>query len=250
VCDFRLHSGKLLIIDPSYVPSFDEGLLVELHPGLYTVQLSDDYERMRLSSSRQRVRRGRKLGMMCTDSATAGICDFELFRRAWHSDDEGNRRIESDLQSADVGVAVLDETIDAVMPFVPSGEGDGEYPVYELRTGEKVVGIEIDFTSEFDHNALVAQEIRQYWAGVDLAAEGIWEHSNGTSFVAQQPSGGSCHEVSIGYSADSYISTAAPEHNATNHGQVVIGLSNNQLDHPTEQAQSSQPATPETDENG
>src|SRR5262245_38056787 len=96
-CHFVLIGPKVLVVDANFVPSPDDGLVIELPPGRYHVQVrAIDY------SGDKRVARlravlegcapsiGRQLGETWTDTALTGICDLQTFTNAWGPDDEAS----------------------------------------------------------------------------------------------------------------------------------------------------------------
>jgi hypothetical protein len=156
-CQFRLRGAKFLIVDASFLPSKEDGLLVRATPGEYLLQAqvtaygSDRrISRLRGLLKGTQGKLGAKLGETWTDTATTAICDFQLFSKAWGADDEiSYAKIEKGLEAAENhGIAVLDKDREAVAPFVASGFGDGTFPVYELVQRRRRVGFEIEFIAE------------------------------------------------------------------------------------------------------
>jgi hypothetical protein len=90
---------------------------------------------------------GDQIGDTWTDTALTGICDYKTFRLAWDRDAAAAyATIMPTFGSADThGVAVLDADEGAIMPFVSSGFGDGEFPVNGLVVDSRRVGVEIEF---------------------------------------------------------------------------------------------------------
>jgi hypothetical protein len=153
-CDLVLSSGKLLIADAQFIPSLEDGVLVELPPGTYTLEARVmDYgsdkriARLRALLPGSTVVLRRLIDKTWTDTAQTGVCDYELFAAAWGAHEQSAWEvIEPVLTSGWThGVAVLDQTTGAVMPFVGSGFGDGEFPVFELQSDSQRVGVEIEF---------------------------------------------------------------------------------------------------------
>jgi hypothetical protein len=154
-CDFKLYSGRVQIVDPSYLPGAD-GCIVELPPGVYhlqtkTMAYGSDERVSRLRAVRPGVSAtlGVQIGEAGCDTAKIGICDEEGFGRACEElgDDveEAFLTAPDDVEGDLWGVVVLDKAGGAVMPFVDSGFGDGTYPVRELVAEGSRVGFEIVF---------------------------------------------------------------------------------------------------------
>ena len=157
LCELKLSGANILIVDTQFIPSEKEGLLVKLGPGPYLVQgkvLNYGGDRrvsgLRVFRTGTIPVMGEKIGETWTDTARTGICDFEAFSKAWGNDDDAAYGIiEPFLDKGDnVGVAVLDESGGAIMPFVHSGFGDGTFPVLELLEDGKRMGFEIEFIAD------------------------------------------------------------------------------------------------------
>ena len=154
-CQFSLHGKTVLIVDAQFVPSSDDGLLVDLSPGNYRVYAKGvNYggdrrvARLRVVKDGAVPRLGKEVGKTWTDTAKTGFCDFEVFSEAWGSDDDASYEIIEPFFESDHGIAVFDASRGAVMPFVPSGFGDGEFPVFELLHDDQRIGFEIEFIAE------------------------------------------------------------------------------------------------------
>ena len=156
-CEFSLRGSSILVVDASFVPSADDGLLIELPPGKYEVQAQVlDYggdrrpARLRIQLAGSNAAMGAEIGKTWTDTATTGICDFEIFSAAWGEDSDASFEIIKPAleDNHHYGVAVLDANVGAVMPFLHSGFGDGTYPVYELVAEGRRVGFEVEFIPE------------------------------------------------------------------------------------------------------
>jgi hypothetical protein len=158
-CDIVLHGPKFLIVDANFVPSEEDGILVEVSPGTYHVQVKGmEYGRDKRVSRLRAVLvgaggvpvLGQQLGETWTDTALTGICDFEVFKKAWGNDEAtSHKRIGQAIEEADsFGIAELDRTAGAIMVFVSSGFGDGTFPVLELRENGRRAGFEIQFIAE------------------------------------------------------------------------------------------------------
>lgn len=153
-CELVLKGSKVLCADAQFAPSADDGVLVELSSGKYLVQAKcvdygGDKRVSRLRILREHVvpALGAQLGETWTDTARTGVCDFAVFTNAWGTDNDASfEKISPAFNTSEpFGIAILDKTSGAVLPFVDSGFGDGTFPVFELVVDEKRVGLEIEF---------------------------------------------------------------------------------------------------------
>ncbi len=154
LCEFALRSPSLHVVDPCYASDPREGCLVALPPGIYRVQARAiaygrdvRISRLRATRSDAAAVTGPEIGYTGSDTANIGIYDFEVFSRAWGVKGKSSwETIRPTLEGADThGVAVLDEAVGAVMPFVSSGFGDGTFPIHEFRVDGSRVGFEVTF---------------------------------------------------------------------------------------------------------
>jgi hypothetical protein len=152
--NFELMGPQLLIIDASYVPGAEDGLLIDMDPGTYEIDAKvmiygiDHYvSRLRIIRRGKTSMRGNRIGETWTDVALTGICDLQVFSMIWERDtDEAWNKIETAINSSNgAGIAELDKEAGAVMPFVQSGYGDGTFPVFDLIDNQMRVGVEIEF---------------------------------------------------------------------------------------------------------
>lgn len=156
-CTLRLSAGRLLVCDAQFVPGEESGMVVDLPPGEYTVEArvieyKGWWSRDR-RVSRARVYRnssvpllGRRIGQTWTDTAATGFCDYDALLRWSEGDEAFYHVVDRTMETADkCGIAVYDAATDAVVPYVTSGFGDGEFPVFELIAGGRRVGIEVEF---------------------------------------------------------------------------------------------------------
>ncbi|MDQ6631682.1 MAG: SEL1-like repeat protein [Verrucomicrobiota bacterium] len=190
--DFDLKGTSILIVDAQFVPSKEDGLLVSLDSGKYLIQAKANSYGGDRRISRLRIFRKNTIPQLCseigktwTDTANTGICDFEIFSKAWGNDDDASYEIiQEDLETDNsFGTATLDAARGAVMPFVHSGFGDGSFSVFELVENGVRVGFEIEFIAAgekypfgetpFERESRIQKKIRER-AG-DNNAEGQWE---------------------------------------------------------------------------
>lgn len=152
-----LSDGKLLICDLGFVPSEDDGLVVELPPGRYEVRAKvmvypgdRRVSRLRLLPAGTAATLGKQLGETWTDTAQTSICDFTAMTRHFEVaklDDDafGERLDQAREEQGKCGALDLDAAQGAVAPFVDSGFGDGTFPVFALTADGRRVGVEIEF---------------------------------------------------------------------------------------------------------
>ncbi len=174
---FELVSGKLLVDDPSgepgdVYPSYGHVLVngkpveirpapspvVHLPPGTYVSEVRcmqwgkySHVSRLRVFLKGNHVQLGKKIGGVNTDTGAIGVCDVDVFGAAWRNypgGDAGSEVEDHVTGEEKYGVFALDKQHRAVMAFARAGFGEGGYPVYELVSGSKRVGIEIDFIKE------------------------------------------------------------------------------------------------------
>ncbi len=146
----RVVSGKLLIMDPIHVDKSEDGLLVELPEEEYDVMIAEDpwmgITRLRVVSPGSVPELGRKLGEVCTDIASVGVCDGEAFEELAKSVDVEElwdiRQPAFDVDYCDVVVLKKDLEVPVAIVNV---RGDGTYPVFELLSASKRIGAEVEF---------------------------------------------------------------------------------------------------------
>jgi hypothetical protein len=156
LCSFHLRGSKFLVVDPSFAPSEADGVVIQASPGEYLAETKvmifgtdRRISRLRVHHKHSNGIIGSELGKSSADTGQIGICDLEVFRKAWGTDDDAaHAKIEDAVQDSDFGVVVLNKREGAVMPFVQSGFGDGIFPVFELLEGGSRVGFEVEFIAE------------------------------------------------------------------------------------------------------
>jgi hypothetical protein len=141
-----LESGDLLIVDAKFAPAAEDGMLVELQPGLYQVERKlVDYDgdlrnaALRVIRPNQPGERGAQLGTTWTDTGDTGMCDYQAACDAADADVEGfYERIEQAIWQSRAhsgGEVALGDGPQQRMIFASSGLGDGTFPVWELVAG-------------------------------------------------------------------------------------------------------------------
>jgi hypothetical protein len=153
-------TGKLMLGDYSFIPSEKDCLTLGVESGNYSllVKLMSYGEDQRIS--RLRIQRetvvamltpAEELGETWTDTARTGVCDAERYQEAFNrlrvADNWDEYMGDAEDAPLGEGMVELDPTTNAVMIFMPSGFGDGSYPVHALRVDDRLVGVEVEFIS-------------------------------------------------------------------------------------------------------
>ncbi len=152
VGDLGAPTGKLALADVQFLPYLEDRLVVEVEPGTYSVDIKLLAYGNAFCISRLRlIREGSSpfaptdvLGTTWVDTGLSGICDAgELDAvisrdsdQAWYALVEAVQEVDLLKSSEFSGVEVL---------VVAPGFGDGEYDVRELISGERRVGLEVEF---------------------------------------------------------------------------------------------------------
>jgi hypothetical protein len=157
---FTISSGRLWIGDPefSWAECRDgEGCILAVPNGTYAVEAKGrEFGGPRLAT-RMRVyldgspdlKTGKVVGEVGTDSGQIGVGDPALFLEAITArikDDEG--QFLDALESAfatECGVYRPKAKVLGCIVYVPAGLGDGGGPVWSLRAGRRMVGVETEF---------------------------------------------------------------------------------------------------------
>ena len=134
-------------------------MLVELTPGGYVIKAKVmDYETDKRISRLRVVQQEQShvefsledpVETIRIETACLGICDYELFSQEMEREPiAAEDKISEMYEKAEThGIVRLDESQGIVMPFVSTGFGDGEYPIYELIHNETLCGVELEFIS-------------------------------------------------------------------------------------------------------
>ncbi len=146
--------GGFLICDFQFIPSVEDGLVVEVEPGTYAIEAKGiDYVGDRRVSRLRVFQRsgtpptlGKKIGETWTDTACSAVCDLDRFTKEWNAlgEDAASDKLQEEYGVEDCGIFRLSPQGSSV-PYVTSGFGDGAFPVFELCSGLKRVGFEIEF---------------------------------------------------------------------------------------------------------
>jgi hypothetical protein len=147
-----IESGRLMIGDASFLPDPENCVTVNVQPGTYELSVKVmDYgtdkriSRLRVARAGADPELGRKVGAVWADVGRIGVCDAERFGAVEPLKDEARwtETIGAALDASETHGIASFEGVE--MPFVASGFGDGEFPVYRLRSGGEPVGAEVQF---------------------------------------------------------------------------------------------------------
>jgi hypothetical protein len=156
-CPFVLRGSSFLVVDPSFVPSESDGVVLKATSGNYLLKAKvasygQDHRiaRLRVIQESAQPSLGEQVGETWSDTAMTSVCDLEAVKQVWGEDDDASFEKVSRYfdEAGDYGIALLGGRSDPTIPFVSSGFGDGVFPVYELLEGGKVVGFEIVFIAD------------------------------------------------------------------------------------------------------
>ena len=151
-CGFELKGTRLWVGDLAFVPAEDAGVSAELPPGKYEIAVmgvayGEDHRAARLRVASSDGALGAELGTFGTDWGMAGVCDMDRMDGLVERDEEGYMEWLSEFMGQDFatpGVAAC-EPADTKVIYTPSGFGDGTFTVFELRAGDALVGLEVEF---------------------------------------------------------------------------------------------------------
>jgi hypothetical protein len=163
-------TGSLWAGDP-YTCNAEAGCIVKVPPGIYVIQAKamDFSGRKRVSRLRVVLQAagkpslGKQVGETCTDTATMAVCDIGALDDAVGVEYERFQELVSQHDYQDCGSVRLQMQKPIEMPYVSTGFGDGGFPVFELSSGPRHVGMEVEFippgyvvpTSDEDPDAFV-----------------------------------------------------------------------------------------------
>jgi hypothetical protein len=151
--ELLVHSGTLRVSDPIFFRDLPPSPAFEVERGTYRalVKVMTYSDKRRVS--RLRVIRGDSCSLgahladVGVDFGQVGIFDPALLEAAAEKVDElGPTDMLPDLNSIEeYGVARIEGAEDAVMAVACSGFGDGGYPIHELVSAGRRVGLEVVF---------------------------------------------------------------------------------------------------------
>lgn len=145
-------TGALWAGDP-YVCNAEDGCVVNVPAGTYVLQAKgmDFAGRKRVSRLRvvlQGVDQpvvGKTVGETLTDTATMAVCDVAAVDEAIAGENDRFQELVVDHNYKDFGVIRFTMAKPIAIPYVATGFGDCDAPVRVLRSGRRVVGMEVEF---------------------------------------------------------------------------------------------------------
>lgn len=158
LCTLHLPHGRLWAGDP-WLANDQDGVVIKVKPGTYRVQVMGmDFEghrriaRVRLfeesASSCQTIKTAHSVSV---DMGMLGICDIHAMNHAVEPDhyedfiEDLNKVTDEDIAGC---IAFEYASNRFEMVLLPAGIGDGQYDVLELKSHDKMIGMEIEFLPE------------------------------------------------------------------------------------------------------
>lgn len=150
--ELRLTSGKLILLDPISCLQSGDGLVIGLPSARYGLEArvmdyGDDKRISRLKLVQDVPHElGELLGTTFADVGYTGACDHEALLDSVVGNEEAAEKLAQEVFEIDeYGKAALSDDPEAVMHVVSSGFGDGEFPVRELISESRRIGVEVEF---------------------------------------------------------------------------------------------------------
>jgi len=141
-------SGRVWVGDAAFAPNEADGEVVELAPGEYEGRVrwlrfghDERAANLVLVPSGAAFTRGEQLGTTWADTATQGVCDFNLFQAAIVDEEEYREAYELQVEFKGSQRFAYG---DAVLLVTSSGFGDGSFKLFELVHEGRRVGIEVE----------------------------------------------------------------------------------------------------------
>lgn len=160
VAELPLPSGRLWVGDPGFSwaeLADNDGLYIDLEPGQYRVQAfvlafgtANLIARLRVCAIQSPALEHRaEIAEAGTDSASIGVCDAAAMLTAYEAkfaDRNSGALFLEDYDFQRAGTLRIDDGPPLV--YVQSGFGDGAGPVFELLSGTRRLGVELEFIPE------------------------------------------------------------------------------------------------------
>jgi len=158
ISEIEIKGRKLVIKDSMIMLSNDEDTpewpYIDIEPGLYTVEINVKEQwycnRIRVLKVGKTAEVGNKIGSVEVDHGSVGIIDYEMFLSKVKEDTEDYEEWTS-MKLDDEIFSNFSGEIDFKgnqLVYVKSGDGDGTYPVYELKDTMEIVGLECVFNKK------------------------------------------------------------------------------------------------------
>jgi hypothetical protein len=152
-----VRSGKVWVGDAQFAASEGDGEVVELAPGNYEgrirrLNFDGDIRvsHLQLVQVGAVPQRGAQIGETWADTASQGVCDFEIYRLVSADYEPYWEQSEAALTSGEPGRYVHDAEREAVLIHTESGWGDGTFKLFELIDDGRRVGIEVEMIDPDD----------------------------------------------------------------------------------------------------
>lgn len=146
--DLPVTSGRIWVGDVQFAPIERDGEVVDVPVGVYEVSImwgdGDSEAILRAVLKGTEAERGIQIGETWADTASQAVCDFEAYRAAV-GDDHNAYWEKADMAILSEIPGRYEHAPGAVLVHCTSGDGDGTFPLYEMVSGGKRVGIEVDF---------------------------------------------------------------------------------------------------------
>jgi len=153
-CEFEVQGTRLQVLDVSMAGHDDEGVILEVSPGVHVVEarvmtygIDRRICRVRIHPKREIGTLGELAGEVGVDLAAVAICDVDrLAGWAQGHEDEWQRWGYQLWYGRTTPAGLYScEPAKTIVPFIESGFGDGTYPVYYLMHDSRPVGLEAVF---------------------------------------------------------------------------------------------------------
>jgi len=157
---FQVKSGRIWLGDAQFAPIEQDGLVLNVPVGSYEVfvrqlRVSNGEirnSRLRVCLEGRACTLGAEVGKTWADTASQGVCDFEIYRLEAGPDYNAywDRAEYALTRGKPYDVFHLNESAGATLVFCDSAWGDGEFTAYELIDGDERSGVEIEMMDEQD----------------------------------------------------------------------------------------------------
>lgn len=141
-------SGRVWVGDAAFAPHEADGKVVELPSGEYEGRVrwlrygqDERAANLVLVPPSAEFTRGEQLGTTWADTATQGVCDFELLQAALTDEEEYREAYELEVE---VKGSQRFAYGNAILLVTPSGFGDGTFKLFELVHEGRRIGIEVE----------------------------------------------------------------------------------------------------------
>lgn len=149
--DVPISSSRMWIGDAMLAPIPEDGEVVDVPEGTYEVSVfwidtayGEREAILRAVLKGEQAERGKRIGETWADTASQAVCDFEAYSDAVGDDHDAYQEAAALAMFAErPGLYTL--APDAILAHCSSGPGDGTFPLYEMVSGGRRVGIELDF---------------------------------------------------------------------------------------------------------